>query len=304
MVQMNSIPEETLEYYKKLTALPLSLNNARQLGGLPLTNGKKVKDGVFLRTTQLFDAAPEDLETLREKFGLKIIFDMRGEDEIKRLPDPEIEGVKWLHIPIIDFQTMRENIVAKFQGHENEIPKVDPSNQEEVINFLILLMQKDLENGDNKGSLAYAEYLQRKTGQESFGTFFHEIAALEEGSVLWHCFTGKDRTGIASGLLLDVLGADWFTIATEYEISNLYFQEKIADTETMLRAKGVDENIIARMCGSLAGVHISLMEEAWKYLKNEWGGAEGYLVQACGVRAEELYAIRERYAVADPESLE
>lgn len=303
MVQMNSIPEKTLEYYKKLTSIPLSLNNARQLGGLPLKDGKKVKDGVFLRTTQLYDTTPEDIETLRQKYNLKIIFDMRGDDEIKRFPDPEIEGVKWLHIPIIDFHTMRENIVAKFQGHEADIPKIDPSNQEEVINFLILLMLKDLETGDHKGSLAYAEYLQGKTGQESFGTFFHEIAALQEGSVLWHCFTGKDRTGIASGLLLDILGADWNTIVTDYEISNLYFKEKITETENMLRAKGIAENIIARMCGSLAGVHITLMEEAWKCLKDVWGGAEGYLIHACGVSAEELDDIRKRYAVKDSQHI-
>lgn len=297
MVQMNSIPEEILEYYKKLTALPVSLNNARQLGGLPLKDRKKVKDGVFLRSTHLFDATHEDLETLREKFDLKIIFDMRGGDEINRLPDPKIEGVRWFHTPILDMQIMRDNIVARFQGHVEDIPKVDPSNQEDVTNFLILLLLKDLESGEHKGSMAYVEQLQGKTGQKSFGTFFHEIAGLQEGSVLWHCFTGKDRTGIASGLLLDVLGADWNTIAIDYEISNLYFREKIAETENMLRSKGVDENLLAKMCGSLSGVHISLMEEAWKYLTEKWGGAEGYLTHACGVSAEELDGIRERYAV-------
>ena len=56
MVQMNSMPEDVLEQYKQLTALPLSLNNARQLGGLPLLDVRHVKRDVLLRTTLLHDA--------------------------------------------------------------------------------------------------------------------------------------------------------------------------------------------------------------------------------------------------------
>ena len=65
MVEMNFAPTETLEAHLASTALPLELNNARELGGIVLKDGRKVRRGVLLRTSRLFDASERDLEKLR-----------------------------------------------------------------------------------------------------------------------------------------------------------------------------------------------------------------------------------------------
>ena len=103
MVQMNSTPQTALEEHRALTRLPLTLNNARELGGILLKDGRRVKKGLLLRTTRLFDATEEDLCRLRDDYHLSLVFDMREREELDRAPDPEIPGVKWVHTPVIDF---------------------------------------------------------------------------------------------------------------------------------------------------------------------------------------------------------
>jgi hypothetical protein len=91
-----------------------------------------------------------------------------------------------------------------------------------------------------------------------------------------------------------VLGADWETIAEDYEASNLCYLREIAEMEAILRARGVEEELIAPICG-FAGVYRPMLAAAWDYMDRVWGGAVGYLTGACGVTEAELDAIRRRY---------
>ncbi|MBR1782483.1 MAG: tyrosine-protein phosphatase [Bacteroidales bacterium] len=53
--------------------------------------------------------------------------------------------------------------------------------------------------------------------QARFSAFFREILATEKGAVLYHCTQGKDRTGIASALILAALGASSETIVADIQ---------------------------------------------------------------------------------------
>ena len=46
------------------------------------------------------------------------------------------------------------------------------------------------------------------------------------------------------------------------------------------------------------GVHRDMLENAWKYMDREWGGAVGYLTSCCGVSMDEIETLRERYIEA------
>jgi protein-tyrosine phosphatase len=295
MVEMNFAPAEALEAHLASTALPLELNNARELGGIVLKDGRKVRRGVLLRTSRLFDASERDLEKLRKDYHLALVLDMRDETEIRPAPDPVIEGVKWVHTPIIDFAYLKKSMAAKMQAHQDEAAEMDPDkyDPEKVLNQM-LRVARMRGNGDTGLGDAYAGYLAGTLGREKIGLFFHELAALRDGAALWHCHTGKDRTGIAAGLILEVLGADWETIAEDYEASNLCYLREIAEMEAILRARGVEEELIAPICG-FAGVYRPMLETAWRYMEENWGGAVGYLKDACGVSVEEMESLRARY---------
>ena len=295
---MNTTPEAVLEEHRVLTRLPLSLNNARELGGIVLRDGRRVKRGLLLRTTRLYDATEEDLRRLREKYRLSLILDMRGDEEIRRAPDPEIPGAKWVHTDIIDFAFLRGILFAHLQGHEADLPDKQDGQGFVTLDMIVAAAREGARLGRSDLGLAaaYALYLESARGREKLGLFFHELAACESGAALWHCHTGKDRTGIAAGLILEVLGASWETIAADYETSNLFYEDEIASLESVLRERGVEEELYPPVCG-FVGVHLPMLENAWKYMDEAWGGAIGYLKGACGVTEDELEALRERYIV-------
>lgn len=297
MVEMNVTPAAALERHRALTSLPLSLNNARELGGIVLRDGRRVKRGVLLRTSRLFDATEEDLRRLREDYGLSLILDMRESDEIRRAPDPEISGAKWLHTPVIDFAYIREKMASRIDGQFNG-KSFDPEklDRESILAWMTEAVREGRRLGRTDLGIggAYAGYLAGAVGRRSIGLFFRELAANENGAALWHCHTGKDRTGIAAGLILDVLGADWDTILCDYECSNLFYRSDLEEIELLLRGRGIEEEILPPLCG-FAGVHAPMLENAWKYMDRKWGGALGYLTAGCGVSADEIAALRERY---------
>lgn len=297
MVRMNTTPEAVLERHREQTGLPLSLNNARELGGIELRNGRHVKRGLLLRTTRLFDATEEDIRLLREAYRLSLVIDMRETVEILRAPDPEIPGVKWVHAPVIDFGFVRDKLASRPDGQLNGKP-FDPETAElgELLDWMTDIARMGYREGRSDLGIgaAYASYLAGDIGRKNFGFFFHELTANKDGATLWHCHTGKDRTGIAAGLILDVLGANWDTILRDYETSNLFYRRELEKIEQTLRDRGVEEELLPPLCG-FAGVHAPMLENAWKYMDRNWGGAAGYLTRACGVTEEELGALRERY---------
>ena len=105
---------------------------------------------------------------------------------------------------------------------------------------------------------------------------------------VFHCFTGKDRTGILAALILGVCGASTEDIAADYSVSQLYLRpmyrwmrENIPDfaarAENAPFFSTAGENILA-VCD---------------HLENEYGGAERFL-RECGVGADTLDALRRR----------
>ena len=66
-------------------------------------------------------------------------------------------------------------------------------------------------------------------------------------------------------------------IMADYEVSNLSYAENVAKMWEKVSPFGEDDEVTARICGVLAGVHYSMMDLAWKYMKETWGSPEEYL---------------------------
>ncbi len=58
--------------------------------------------------------------------------------------------------------------------------------------------------------------------QSSLREVFHAMATHGDGAVLYHCTSGKDRTGMVTALLLDLAGVERATIVRDYAISSHY----------------------------------------------------------------------------------
>ena len=62
--------------------------NARELGGYPTTDGKRIKNGLLLRTAKLSTATDKDISILKDDYHPGYILDMRTISEIGEEIDP------------------------------------------------------------------------------------------------------------------------------------------------------------------------------------------------------------------------
>ncbi len=119
-----------------------------------------------------------------------------------------------------------------------------------------------------------------------------ELAARREGGVLFHCTTGKDRTGLIACFLLAIAGVSPADIVADYCVSEVYLQpvfEAMRSGALTLRPGGppaYDPSVFHTPPSAMAGL--------LAYLETRYGSVPGYLLDA-GVPAEVLAAIREKF---------
>ena len=173
----------TAEYRR----LPLkTLYNCRDLGGYPTLDGKATRLGVFLRSEAPCELDREDLAFLLE-YGVTGTADLRSEGE--RLARPN-----------------------ELAGHVSYYP--------------MSLFHRAAVYGDASQQMEEFDWgKQYRSMAEDNPAFFRAMLPLclkEPGALLYHCTTGKDRTGLLSCVLLSIAGVSREDIAADYSISQLY----------------------------------------------------------------------------------
>ena len=168
--------------------------NFRDLGGLPTIDGKKVKAEYFYRSSGLYLLNEQEKHELTQ-MGIRAVLDLRTKQEIQRKPDPDLPGIKMLQ---------HSGVVSK--GGED-------------IDFSPKGMMKTGKDAAEQKAKLTAYYQEMPFGNQAFQVMFDEIKA-GDVPILFHCATGKDRTGVAAMLLLLALGCDDETVFQDYIYSN------------------------------------------------------------------------------------
>ncbi len=239
------------------------IKNGRELGGLTAADGKKTKCRLLLRTGELFAADEKEILSLREDYKIKTVIDFRDISECEIRPDKEIPGAVYHQIPILppQPQEIRENLMTRLM-HE---PKAT----------FLRIYEHIAENSD--AAAAYQKFFQ---------------VVLENRGVplLYHCRQGKDRTGIASILLLSALGVPKEEVLKDYFLTNELLK---ADYEA-LKAQGTPEEQLEK-----ARDILFVMEECVHsylgLLKKNWGSVDGYLQGALCLGKGDLKTLRAIY---------
>lgn len=222
------------------------LVNARDLGGLPLVGGGTTPRGVFFRSENVDAVTARGWDELHA-LGVRTVVDLRQgaerERDRRRRPD-------WLTTAHVDLD-----------GLEN-------------VDFW-----RDYADNGLWGTAAY--FLPHITTMpERAGAALAAVADADEGGVLFHCMSGRDRTGLVAMLLLSLAGADPDAIVDDYlesvrnadalaratgrendepvrdailarrgSTTELAFRDALAglDVETFLSAAGLSENTVQRL---------------------------------------------------------
>jgi len=232
-----------------------ALLNARDLGGISTAQGP-VRRGALVRSDALYRLNDAGRASL-VAHGIRTVIDMRAQREIdaNAYSFDAASGVTRHHIA-----QQTEDMWAATVGMDR------------ITNDVLML----------------------EVAQTRFGQIANAIASAPEGGVLYHCEVGKDRTGLMTMVLLDLVGTPGDVIAADYALTATglaaIFADLIAKAESDERRTRLREEALCRA---------EVMLTIHRVFRTRTGGAEPYL-RAAGVTATAIEALRARMLEQSP----
>ena len=230
--------------------------NCRDLGGIRIEN-KITKYGVLFRSDALHQLTEADQQRLAD-LSLSAILDFRVEFEITKAPNrlsPELAARQKLR-PFLPKTTH-----ALFDMVNNG--EIDAAEVQRYMceQYRVLTLEHTRE---------YRQVLD-------------DLLAANGQSVLFHCTSGKDRTGMISAIILAALGADEKSIVDDYVLTNGRI-EPIA-----YLSEASDPAIV----GHIMAAAPEYMHTALSTMRSEFGSVANYLNEALEISRDEYQALRQ-----------
>ena len=163
------------------------LFNFRDMSGLTPSLGKRIKPNVLFRSDAFGDASERDVQRLLNEFRINRVIDLRT--------DREVSAEK--------LSPMQKDVVS----YRRRVIDSGPGNA--------------IENAEPGSRLAY-RYLQYfDYGRESIVSAVRDMSENGDWRTVIHCRAGKDRTGVVTAVLLDLIGVNDDEIAEDYSLTAL-----------------------------------------------------------------------------------
>lgn len=233
-------------------------HNVRDLGGYRGLDGRTVRYDRVYRAGSLADATSEGLAVLKKK-RVSLVVDFRTGSEIRTEGNYRLPGIKRQKSPI-EFGDLA-GILAT--------PSLNPA---------VTAMHK-----------AYRQLAVDPKARKEFARTFRAVAKAK-GPVLFHCTSGKDRTGVMSAILLLAAGVDRGTVYRDYLRSN----QELEEYNRKLIAHLEKEDVDPRLVKPALYVQRSFLDAWFGEIKKRYGGFDKYLSKGLGIKPAEKKALRKR----------
>nr|WP_316627424.1 tyrosine-protein phosphatase [uncultured Brevundimonas sp.] len=249
--------------------LPLQgVQNARDIGGYRTVDGRTVKWDVIYRTGELSALTPDDVAFLRGH-GLRAIHDLRTVEERRNHPTAWTgEGA-----PPITATDYTLDMLSFSDLFKDGVPTAERAREVFTASYPQLLR------------------MQRPQHRALFADLLKG-----DGPILYHCTAGKDRTGMATALILSALGVPRQTILTDYELSNRYYRAQASAT-----GAEADPGMSAFLQmppdvrAVFMGVDARYLQAVFDLIDRDYGSVEIYLDRELDVDAADLQRLRTLY---------
>lgn len=252
--------------------------NVRDLCDIPCIDGRKIRKGRIVRSSNLAYITDEDKIALKD-YGLKRIVDFRTEDEVKSAPDKEIDGVMWTFNPIIKALTLG---ITKKDNTKRSIEEI-------FLDFTIEL-------GKDAPEWLADLYIPLVSDEFSLTHYRHFLDILKEnkdGCILYHCSAGKDRVGVGTMLTLLLLGAKYEDILSDYLITNSSYQDIIDEAVALGKERNIDPDVI-KAIGAVNGVDKRFLNKAYEIIMS-YGSVEAFFKNALDIDGKYIEEFRNNY---------
>ena len=228
--------------------------NMRDLGGIRTADGKTIRQGCLVRSAKLEKAEEQDLA------GITEVIDLRTQGEREEIPDL-LCGREVQAIPIFD--NVRSGV-----SHEREAERRAERKGPPDMGSLYIWMMREHRDSFAKVLTAIMR---------------HDYS---QGAVLWHCTEGKDRCGLTTALILELLGVDRTTIMEDYLKTNKVSIPKAMGIRERVRLERGDE--VAESVYRAFIAERGYLEGAWKVMDED-----GHYMESLGLSEEDVARFKE-----------
>jgi protein-tyrosine phosphatase len=259
-------------------SIPLaSLPNLRDLGGWAGADGRRIRSGLLFRSTDLSKLTPDDRAAL-DQLGIGTIYDFRSAAERTTEPDVALDGVQEVVLDVLA-----------------DAPHAVPGNLTKVLSDPATLAAARAELG-GRGVVelmesSYGQLVTLPSARASYRLFFRGLLGDHPVPALFHCTTGKDRTGWAAASFLTLMGVTREDVLTEYLLTNEQLIPALRSVfDAFARAGGDPE-----MLRPVLGVDRTYLELAFAAMEASYGTIESYFADGLGIGATDQQRLLDSY---------
>ncbi len=237
--------------------------NFRDLGGLHTADGHMVKPGLFYRSGPLGSLTERGRADF-DRLGVARIVDLRTTEERSH-----------------DAYSQKDAFGARYWTRDYAMSMGDMRS--------LFSDPSKLTADSMRAMMAQAYRTMPKEQAPAYRELFASLVA-GTGPVVVNCTAGKDRTGIATALVLTALGVPYDTVRADFLLSNGApgMNTLSASISPMLARLPAD------VVAPLTGVDGVYLDNAFAQLKQDYGSVEGFMDKELGVGPAQIAALRQR----------
>jgi len=238
--------------------------NFRDLGGLKSVNGREVRRRTLYRSASLSELAPEHIAAVRS-LNIRSVIDLRHNSERETHPTP------WQEMGCSAYWC-RDYEPAGGGGGLND-----------------LLASESLTAAAARDLMLRAQIELTYSSVDSLKRLFHAIRT-DEGPFLFHCTSGKDRTGIAAALVLSALEVPRDVILADYLATSRF---DILASAAYRRAEPFPPERM-EIIRPIFSVDSAYLDHMFDGIIARDGSLEGFFRKTLDLSVSDLDALRER----------
>lgn len=253
-----------------------SLINTRDLGGMKTTDGRTILPGKLIRSGQLFEITPSDLERISEL--VDTVVDFRTEQEKAESPDARIPGSSYHFIPVLE--SFAKGISREKKSDED----------------FIITLARDPEGARLHMCDMYRAFVESDYSLSQYGRFLRILLEDHDRAVLWHCSVGKDRAGIGALLVQKILGVPEDDVTEDYLATNDYVQEGYRKVSALVHQKfRSDDPVIDKSMEFFFFANRSYIESFFDSINKRFGSFDAFVRDGLGLSDEDVALMKQKY---------
>ncbi len=255
------------------------LINFRDIGFYPAKNlageHRSVKPALLYRSGHFHDLNEPTNQALADR-RIDLVFDFRNEKERTKKPSQFVSPFS----PTIVELTLDPGSGASFI---NALPDIRKDNT-----ALDAPSMQQMMRAINRSLVTDHADVYRQ--------FFTHLLAAKPAAVVFHCASGKDRTGVAAALLLSALGVDRDTIIEDYMLTNSCLDVHHHVARAMADFDNSYPSIMQPdVLSAMYEVHPSYLSAALDAIDQQYGGIQNYLQEKMALDHSAIELLQQRY---------